>query len=191
MNNLSRYFEYARVLAEFFNLDDYCINNCKQENQRVKCCTDNWFLKDAKYLNSRDYHSFLKKEYPVLIKEDVDICSYHSKKGCVLKPEHRSPICLSFACNDYKNYLRNKYYINYNNDKVRKGLRRVLNGKSKNDKLLVKLKGYVNKAKLVKCLTRKGLLKERNGKKLVRFYFPSNWEKEIIRKCDEIIEENS
>ena len=121
--NFERYLNIESLLNTFFSVFNYCFNNCiKSEifrnngNPVPACCKDKYYNKYdidhpsfdlltskriALYGNPEDHY----------FNNPVSPCEYHNpESGCVLAT-HKSPICLSFMCQESIVYLREHYLI--------------------------------------------------------------------------------
>lgn len=121
--NFSRYLSIETLLNRLFSNFNYCFEECikieiekNNGNPVSACCKDKYY---KKYDIDHPAFDLLNTEREKLygapsdhhFENPVSPCEYHNPiSGCVLTT-HKSPICLSFMCQESITCLREKYEI--------------------------------------------------------------------------------
>jgi hypothetical protein len=134
---LEEYLNCERLLSKFFNIVNYCRSeHCfllKSVN-KVGCCTQDFFLHEG-LINEWNLRSLNNSRIKLYGSPDKNNnCGYNNGNGCVLKT-HKNPFCLSYVCNDYKQYLLDTYKIKYDSGIVRSFLEGVLTDKLEDEEI--------------------------------------------------------
>lgn len=120
--NLNRYLELETLLNDFFNIFNFCMNQCialeidNNNGQPVSaCCKDRYYcifdLDDPSYdLLRIERENRYDKPEDQINPNPVSPCEYHGPQGCRLAT-HKSPICLAFMCRKSIYFLRDTYSI--------------------------------------------------------------------------------
>ncbi len=121
--NLIRYLNIEQALNDFFNTFNYCYDTCIRLELEMTngepvsaCCKDRYYKKydlddEAFLLLKEERIELYGRPEDYSFDNPVSPCEYHDpRKGCVL-PTHKSPICLSFMCQESIEELRQTYSI--------------------------------------------------------------------------------
>jgi hypothetical protein len=129
--SIEKYQEIIDLFNTLFNKVNYCSTNCPREkinNQIYSCCVSNCFeLDDSEITNN----IFINQRNTTAINLSSLGCTYNnSESGCTI-PNYKSPMCVSYACEDLQEYLKNTYNIEYIYDEdvaIKSKLLHTLNG---------------------------------------------------------------
>ena len=155
MNNnkqiLQKYLEIESLLQKLFNQVNFCTTHCinkpiskfsKFARGDIGCCLGEFYRfagkvmpKELDILNKSRTEKYGKpqnNEDPIMGFEKP--CSYHTKKGCILK-DHKGIACITYICTPYKEHLKKKYNIDYDYYEVRDFVESVFIGEVNEHKL--------------------------------------------------------
>ncbi len=190
---ISLYEKVENSLREFFDLTNFCNENCFSKKEAVigwrrfegnimgpgneGCCHNKHedFYKfhvglDNFYPKTLEYEEEFEKMQAENIKEEFEktgTCEYHTDSGCAIE-KFRSPICNSWVCEKYGAHLFNKFNIIYS-------------GNSYYDKSVDSLLSIVFKEEINMGIINKTLDKLTTAKKRIQNYKEGKEYKRIIR----------
>jgi hypothetical protein len=133
---IEKYLECEALLNEFFDAVDFCYDHCiSQEHSLVyddkpgyfACCGKNKLYDSASFRLAGNLLQEKREEKYKITKVDTSTpCIYHTRdKGCMLK-DYKSPLCISFLCDPYKDYIKENFNINYHSKLTAKTMSEIL-----------------------------------------------------------------
>jgi len=170
---LKDYLECEEFINDLFSRANFCVPNCiskpiglyrersempgdpTQFSGHIGCCPYNMF--DSTNYPEISDHSVLdaqRVEKYSIQKKQKGACDYHSSSGCQLKT-HKSPICVSWICDEFVQYLAEQKGINYPRRIIEEKLELILAGKESKKSVFEfkrKLKSMNTKIKVINFL---------------------------------------
>jgi hypothetical protein len=146
---IQTYKKLEALLEKFFSVANFCGPKCLTQEHSLfskysekypqipkdipgfmGCCIQTQYnFKESIYkIHQDNITKFLQLRKEKSIDETSgreNTCKYHSKEGCIIT-ELKPPVCVSFICKDFREYLIKEHNIHFENDSIQTNLEHLI-----------------------------------------------------------------